>query len=294
MRRTTLAVAAAVALIVAGCVGDPSPEPPVTDPTTQPATDPIESIADETRTGIPSGPDFWDAALDESGVSTDGWIVEPVVGWLAQNQTFAVVTWGSSSCPFIATAMGATGVDALSIEFTLAAAEACTDDLAPLTHVFSLPASVTELPITVTITGEDLSDWMTSGLPDLSLSLDLPDSVAESSASGVPEGFAVPDDTDGWDGAPIAGWLEEGQRFAVVLFGSSSCPPIPVSNEARGDGAVEVTFEPGRYEECTSDLSPRTFEFALPEGVTARPVDLTVVRPGAEVYGTISERFELD
>jgi hypothetical protein len=53
--------------------------------------------------------------------------------------------------------------------------------------------------------------------------------------------------------------------LTVVLFGSGSCPPEPVSYSVDDDGKVTIlTDYVGESEMCTKDFSPITYEIATP------------------------------
>lgn len=55
------------------------------------------------------------------------------------------------------------------------------------------------------------------------------------------------------------------QTLTVVLFGSGSCPPEPVSYTVGDDGKVSIyTAYVGESQTCTKDLSPITYEIATP------------------------------
>lgn len=100
-------------------------------------------VARSSESGIPDGLDVvW---------SGEG----PAAGWLAEGKTFAVVTWGSSSCPRVATAIEVVGSDHLDVTFDAPRAGICTADMAATTHTFDLPLGITESPVTITISYRD-------------------------------------------------------------------------------------------------------------------------------------------
>ncbi len=91
------------------------------------------SVALSEVQGIPS-----DAPVTEPWNDPE-WAGEPI-GWVSDGgDTLTVITFGSSSCPYIAVRVEVLTVRQLAIDFEKAPAEACTDDLAPRTHVFAVP-----------------------------------------------------------------------------------------------------------------------------------------------------------
>lgn len=100
----------------------------------------------------------------------------------------------------------------------------------------------------------------------------VPDTPAFADADAWPEGDPVP----GWIREPMAGWIDEGERFAVVTWWSSSCPLVADSLDSDGADRLSVHFALPDYDACTDDLSPLTHIFVLPEDISVRPVTLTV------------------
>lgn len=98
---------------------------------------------------------------------------------------------------------------------------------------------------------------------------------SERTERGVPAEWDGPA-PDPEQGEPIVGWIGE-TEFGVVTMGSSSCPPVVTDYEASDAGHVHISFEQSPNEVCTADMAPTTHVFALPDGVTDRPVavDLT-------------------
>jgi hypothetical protein len=83
---------------------------------------------------------------------------------------------------------------------------------------------------------------------------------------GLPSSFGAP----GAVHTAGVGWTSDDTLLYVVLWGSSSCPPVAVSPAARsGDGALAVVTDATRYrgKACTADLGPATTVVALPSGV---------------------------
>jgi hypothetical protein len=71
------------------------------------------------------------------------------------------------------------------------------------------------------------------------------------------------------------------EALTVVLFGSGSCPPEPVSYSVGDDGKVTIlTDYVGTSEMCTKDFSPITYEIATPpEFDPTKGVALEAVQP---------------
>jgi hypothetical protein len=99
---------------------------------------PTVSVAQSVTAGAPDG------VVREPGNA-------PVVTWVEPGEQFAVVTWGSSTCPLFATDVVAGGNHSVTVTFGPSPRDACTDDLEPTTHVFDLPGVITERPITVVV-----------------------------------------------------------------------------------------------------------------------------------------------
>jgi len=98
---------------------------------------------------------------------------------------------------------------------------------------------------------------------------DRPVSVAASSYRGLPPGLPEPPAV----GSPAAVWTDG--RLALVLWGSGSCPPVPVALEARGTDTVEITVSSGYGGVCTADYAATTSVLELP-GTVATAGPLTV------------------
>ena len=94
-----------------------------------------------------------------------------------------------------------------------------------------------------------------------------PVSVANDTSAGGPPGF---DGGGGLlNGEPSAIWISGRREFAIVTFGSSSCPPVPTSIASSDATHVEITFVRSPNNPCTADMAPTTHKFDLPEGVDA-------------------------
>jgi len=121
---------AVIAFALTGCSGSASSAP--------------TSVADDTIKGLPDT------------VTVDPASTEPLAVWIEQDETFAVVTWGSSSC--IATPIDiAREGDVVTIEFEPSAEEMCTADMAPTTYTFTVPKGMSSTPTSVELTSEEQS-----------------------------------------------------------------------------------------------------------------------------------------
>lgn len=109
-----VAVALAAALAVSGCSSS-------------------SSIAVETVRGLPSGVTLSD---DEQRGE------QPVAIWTDDRATITVVTWGSSSCPPVPTALAVESAALLQLQFAPPVDEVCTADYAPTSHVLTTPDGV--------------------------------------------------------------------------------------------------------------------------------------------------------
>jgi len=96
--------------------------------------------------------------------------------------------------------------------------------------------------------------------------------VARSSERGIPEGLDID-----WSGeGPAAGWVDEGETFAVVTWGSSSCPRVASALEVVAEDHLDLTFDAGSNGICTADMAATTHTFDLPSGITKAPVTITI------------------
>lgn len=97
---------------------------------------------------------------------------------------------------------------------------------------------------------------------------------------GFPEGVEV--DSDVNVGEPQAAWLGIGDKIAITIFGSSTCPyvgsAIHVEKQAGEGNAVSIEVPPLPDQPCTMDLVPHTTEFWTPQDVTTtEPLEITVM-----------------
>ena len=93
---------------------------------------------------VKGAPDGWE------GRDPDLLNGDPVVGWVSDTE-FGVITMGSGSCPAVASELEILDVDEVRVEFGPSPHNPCTADMAATTHVFELPASVSERPVTVIV-----------------------------------------------------------------------------------------------------------------------------------------------
>jgi hypothetical protein len=73
---------------------------------------------------------------------------------------FAVVTYGSSSCPVVSTGSTVLSPNHVAIDavdtYDDPRSPSCTDDLAPTTHVFDVPPDIDRRkPLTISVLGQD-------------------------------------------------------------------------------------------------------------------------------------------
>lgn len=136
----TALLGCAALLALAGCTGDLEEH----------------TVAESAEHGFPDAADFDSYQEWPEEDPVPGWIREPVAGWIDEGERFAVVTWWSSSCPLVANSLDTDGDDRLDVHFTLPDHyDACTEDLAPMTHTFVLPDATTGRPVTLTVSGDD-------------------------------------------------------------------------------------------------------------------------------------------
>jgi hypothetical protein len=104
-------------------------------------------------------------------------------------------------------------------------------------------------------------------VPSASLAVPSPGATLAAGAHwrGLPSSFGEPGTVHGAG----VGWTSDDTLLYVVLWGSSTCPPVAVSPATRsGDGAIAVVTDTARYrgKACTADLVPTTTVVALPTG----------------------------
>jgi len=94
--------------------------------------------------------------------------------------------------------------------------------------------------------------------------------------AGEPKGVQAPASSAG--GAAWAAWLDGGDRFAIVLYGSSTCPPKVANVSATATDAITATLAPAPGGICTHDYVPHTTVFATPDRI-AKDAEVSVVLP---------------
>jgi hypothetical protein len=103
-----------------------------------------------------------------------------------------------------------------------------------------------------------------------------PTTIAYATYDRAPAGF---DSSGGLlNGEPSAAWLLGKKSFAIVTFGSSSCPPIPIKLDATPPSAMALTFVPSQNQPCGAEMGATTHQFYLPEGMdVGAPIEVHVV-----------------
>lgn len=83
---------------------------------------------------------------------------------------------------------------------------------------------------------------------------------------GLPPSF----DDPGTVRAAGVAWTSDDTLLYVVLWGSSTCPPVASPATRSGDASIAVVTDTARYRGkiCTADLGPATTVVALPAEVT--------------------------
>lgn len=159
--RGIVAITAAAALFaLTGCASstygpEASSTPPSETPSTSSEDGSMESIADDVFTGLPEGVD----------TPADAGSGRPDAVWLEPGATFAIITWGSSTCPPVARTLEQTGDSEIAIDFARNERMACTMDFVPTSHIFSVPEGVQSPPLLITMTAEELEASVEFELP---------------------------------------------------------------------------------------------------------------------------------
>lgn len=178
--------------------------------------------------------------------------------WLDGGSMIALLTWGSSSCKPMAT-------DAAYADGTLKVAlsdpatdQPCTRDLVMRGIPVVLPDGVDpSQDLTIVVTGDGYSG----------------EAVLAGVAGLVPGGGL---DT----GATSAGWTGEDGTFAILTWGSSSCPP-QIGSAVLAKGTITVTeADPPADRICTLDLGPRVTVVTVPGVESGASYDLVWTASG--------------
>lgn len=103
-----------------------------------------QGAADRSYAGLPES----GGVPPEAEIST-----EPVAVWIEEGESFAVTTWGSSSCPAEPTSIETTDAGVVEIEFDTDSDGPCTADLAPTTSEFTVPDDAVASPFVITVSG---------------------------------------------------------------------------------------------------------------------------------------------
>ena len=94
--------------------------------------------------------------------------------------------------------------------------------------------------------------------------------------AGEPKGVQPPASSAG--GASWAVWLADGDQLAIVLYGSSTCPPKVQNVTASSATEITATLAPAPGGICTRDFVPHTTVFGTPDRIT-KTGEVTVVLP---------------
>jgi len=262
MRRGTIATSALVmgVVIMTGCAGTGGTP---------------SSVALSEAPGFPS-----DAPIGEPWNDSD-WSGEPLAWISADGARVTVITFGSSACPYIGVSVESLDDALIGIGFEQAPSEACTDDLAPHTHVFAVPEGVDvsgtplEAEITLAASAFGPVEPRIVRVPILAAAATFGDggspsapdeSIAREVVRGTPDDIVLTAD-DLERGVPLAFWGEGRATVRVVTWGSSGCPPVAQTFTAADPGEAELRFGPNPAEFCTADFAPSTHVLDTPSGV---------------------------
>lgn len=92
------------------------------------------------------------------------WLVEPIAGWIVEGESFAVVTWASSSgpgCYWETDGLRVIDDEQVEVNFFISFQlfGACTADLAPRAFVFDVPDSVQPEHLSIIVNGVQKGFW---------------------------------------------------------------------------------------------------------------------------------------
>ena len=111
-----------------------------------------------------------------------------------------------------------------------------------------------------------------------------PHSVAVRTYDGpVEDGISTPAPSDAPAGQfePGVAWVDDGDRIALTIPGSSSCPYVPTDISAPEPSQIAIDVVRTGGDTCTADLGLRTHEIPTPRGVAkGAPVQVEVAGIG--------------
>jgi hypothetical protein len=85
-------------------------------------------------------------------------------------------------------------------------------------------------------------------------------------------------------------WMTGG-RMAVVTYGSSSCPALPIRLDVSANNNLKVTVNPLSSGPCTADLAPTTSVIEIPKALDiTRGVTVTITGDGYGATVTLPPR----
>ena len=103
--------------------------------------------------------------------------------------------------------------------------------------------------------------------------------VALLAGCSAPPSIAVEDDVDLPDAlvsdgvigesGPGAAWEGDRDTFVVVVYGSSSCAPIPTALSVDDEHSLALRFAESPGDVCSADMAANTFRFDTPDGLAA-------------------------
>lgn len=77
-------------------------------------------------------------------------------------------------------------------------------------------------------------------------------------------------------GEPLVSWLDDPDRFAVTLYGSSSCPPYPTGiNGDADEQRISISTATTLWPICTADFGGTTYELVIPDEIDPS-LDVTI------------------
>ena len=178
---------------------------------------------------------------------------------------FAVVTWGSSSCPpIVDSATVEDETEEQTVSVTLAdppGDQPCTADMGPRASLGAFPEGVDPTKDVELLVEYD----------DLRGAVDLP---ADEDFTAAP--------TSETDFEPSAAWFDD-RGIVLLTWGSSTCAPTATDVEQTASGATVTLSVPDGP--CTLDMAPRATLIALADD--ARAADFALVLSGAEFDDTV-------